>query len=235
MHARTLRATGARRDPERVHADREFEGTCDRRYIRDRCVWGEDPDIAVEALAAHIDLRGARVVDVGCGEGRHAAFLARKGATVRALDNSRIAVGRARSRVPSSPGIAWEHSDVRRLALEPASTDVVIACSVLHWLGDEATVAHVLRRLKDATRTGGLHAIVTFNDGAPYEPPAGEVARACLLPHAWYLERYADWEIVDASDRVSVESHPGHLEVHRHAVTRVVARRRCPVARTVAP
>ena len=67
--------------------------------------------------------------------------------------------------------------------------------------------------------------MVTFNDRVPYEPPDGETTLPVLLTHTWYLDRYASWTVAEASDSDEVGGHPGHWEPHRHAITRLIARR----------
>ncbi|HEV2999353.1 MAG TPA: class I SAM-dependent methyltransferase [Solirubrobacteraceae bacterium] len=200
-------------------------GGCDRRYAEHACVWGRAPDPSALALARHLDLRGATVLDAGCGEGRNARFLAGQGAHVEAVDVSALAIRHLRAE-PAGPAlVAWRRADVRTLPLAPGSLDGVLACALLHWLPSEGDVAAVLDRLQRAARPGGVHALTVFNARVPYEPPSAESHLPCLLPHAWYLGRYDGWEVLDASDTDSTGSHPGHEEVHTHAVTRLVARR----------
>lgn len=58
----------------------------------------EDPTPQVAALAARLGPgRGRRALDLGCGEGRHAIWLARRGWDVTGLDAEPGALARARS------------------------------------------------------------------------------------------------------------------------------------------
>ena len=53
--------------------------------------------------------RDLRVLDLGCGEGKNAAFLASRGALVEAIDSSELALANARSAWPSAENVigAW--------------------------------------------------------------------------------------------------------------------------------
>src|SRR6266511_851582 len=67
----------------------------DARYgERDRAMWSGRPNGRLAAEVA--DLTPGRALDVGCGEGADAIWLARRGWTVTAIDISDVAVGRAR-------------------------------------------------------------------------------------------------------------------------------------------
>lgn len=198
----------------------------DRRHRREACVWGTAPDALAHAVADVLPLRGASVLDAGCGEGRNAAFFASRGGVVRAIDASPAALRTAARTWGHLARIAWERADIREVELPPRSYDLVFSCSLLQWLGGEGTISTTIARVRRATRPGGVVALTTFNDRLPYEPPPGETAFPCLLPHAWFVARFADWHVLEANDTTLVScGHGGNPTQHEHAVTTMIARR----------
>jgi SAM-dependent methyltransferase len=110
---------------------------------------------------------GARVLDLGCGQGLLAALLAAAGdagangwpgdwgaapaeTTVHAIEIRKSDVKRARAAGCASEVV---HADIRSAAF--ATADVCILLDVLHYL-DPAAQDDVLRRAKDALAGGGL-------------------------------------------------------------------------------
>ena len=72
-----------------------------------------------------------RVLDVGCGLGTEAAYLASNGFEVVGVDLSDVALLRARR---LHPGVSFRNADVRALPFEDASFDAVIDRGMLHYL-----------------------------------------------------------------------------------------------------
>ncbi|MCC7076978.1 MAG: class I SAM-dependent methyltransferase [Acidimicrobiia bacterium] len=75
-----------------------------RRYWDDRyrnsCLWGVEPNLfLVESVA---DLPPGDALDLGCGQGRNAVWLARQGHTVTAVDQSEVALEQARELATAS-------------------------------------------------------------------------------------------------------------------------------------
>ena len=68
----------------------------DRKYGERPLVWGEQPNRSVAAELA--DLPAGRALDLACGEGRNAIWLALGGWEVTGIDFSGVAVGRGRDR-----------------------------------------------------------------------------------------------------------------------------------------
>lgn len=71
------------------------------------------------------DLRGARVLDAGCGTGTMAVELAQRGAQVTAVDISPRLIEIARERAPAGLGIRWHAGDMLDEAL--GSFDHILA------------------------------------------------------------------------------------------------------------
>jgi SAM-dependent methyltransferase len=75
----------------------------DERYAASELVWGAEPNRFVAAECA--DLAPGRVVDLACGEGRNAIWLATRGWTADGIDWSAVAIDKAR-RLAAHAGVA---------------------------------------------------------------------------------------------------------------------------------
>jgi len=96
---------------------------------------------------------GGALLDVGCGEGRHALAAARLGFRVTAVDFERLALRRARrfARRAGMRGIRFLRADVLRMPAASASFDVVLDYGCLHhqrksdWPAYRASILRVLQ------------------------------------------------------------------------------------------
>jgi SAM-dependent methyltransferase len=92
------------------------------------------------------DVRGRRVLDVGCGSGPLAAELRARGATVTGLDSSAAMIGLARRRL--GPDADLHVGDLGRpLPFADGAFDDVVASLVLHYLRDWTSPLAELRRV----------------------------------------------------------------------------------------
>ncbi|WP_407938046.1 class I SAM-dependent methyltransferase [Nakamurella panacisegetis] len=98
----------------------------DRRYTDREQLWSGQPNGTLVAEVA--DLAPGRALDVGCGEGADAVWLARAGWDVTALEVSGVALSRAaRHAQDAGVNIHWVHAGLAEAALPPASFDLVSA------------------------------------------------------------------------------------------------------------
>jgi SAM-dependent methyltransferase len=104
------------------------------------------------------DLRGARVLDAGCGIGRFAEVCADAGAEVHAVDLS-TAVEAAARNVGRRPRVHLYQADIMRLPFPPESFDFVYSLGVLHHTPN--TRAAFLK-LPPLLRPGGRLAIWVY-------------------------------------------------------------------------
>ncbi|MGW7265951.1 class I SAM-dependent methyltransferase [Streptomyces sp. NPDC054842] len=98
----------------------------DNRYAERERLWSGRPNGALEAEVA--GLTPGRALDVGCGEGADAVWLAREGWEVTAIEVSGVALDRAaRHARDADVPVRWVHAALTEAALPPASFDLVSA------------------------------------------------------------------------------------------------------------
>ena len=143
---------------EHGHGDQQLGAAAqaaewDARYReRDRAIWSGRPNGRLVAEVAA--LTPGRALDVGCGEGADAIWLAVRGWTVTAIDISEIALCRARvASDAAGASVAWICGDALRTPLPARSFDLV---SMQYPALPKAAGEAAVRRLLDTVRPGGL-------------------------------------------------------------------------------
>ncbi len=98
----------------------------DERYAVQDLVWGAAPNRFVAAAFETVAPTG-RVLDLACGEGRNAIWLAARGWRVVALDFSRVAIERGRA-LAAREGVELEfvQADVTRYEPKPGAFEWVL-------------------------------------------------------------------------------------------------------------
>ncbi len=101
------------------------------RYAASELVWGAAPNRFVEAELRDLHPRG-RALDLACGEGRNAIWLAKLGWTVTAVDYSRVALERGRRlAVEQGVEVEWIEADVTGF-VPPAGAFQLVVIAYLH-------------------------------------------------------------------------------------------------------
>jgi SAM-dependent methyltransferase len=140
----------------------------DRQYLR--TVAAEKPPVESAAQARDAARLagcrpGARILDAGCGNGRHAVPLASAGYRVVGLDSSRTLLAAARRAARGAPRPRFVCGSYTRLPFEPGSFDTVLCLgTALGYLGDEADRA-ALREFRRVLAPGGRLVIETLHRG----------------------------------------------------------------------
>jgi ubiquinone/menaquinone biosynthesis C-methylase UbiE len=202
-----------------------IDGGYDTAYRACPCVWGYQPGSLIQELIDLVpSVSGWRVLDVGCGEGRNAAFLARRGAQVWASDISQAAISNALKLWHNQAGIQWTVGPVGDLPDRGDWFDLVIAYGLLHCLQSREQIVDTVARLQSETKPGGFNAVCTFNSRAQ-DLSAHPGFNPTLLPHDFFVGLYRPWQIISASDRDLHEIHPHNNVPHSHSMTRILARR----------
>ena len=149
----------------------------------------DTPIVRAAVHAVLPDLYGQQVLDLGCGTGRHALWLAEQGAQVVCLDFSEGMLKQAR-RKPGAAGVHFIRHDLHEpLPLASADFDLVVSSLVLEHLADLNRFFAEARRV---LRLGG-HAVISAMHPAMFlrgsqarftDPNSGELVQPGSLPHS---------------------------------------------------
>ncbi|WP_019481869.1 class I SAM-dependent methyltransferase [Arthrobacter sp. TB 23] len=203
----------------------EYDQTYWDAFYNDRpSVWSGQPNAQLVTEVA--DLTPGTALDVGCGEGADAIWLARQGWTVTAVDISQVALTRGAENAATDPAsaarITWTRQNLLEWAPPESSFDLVSA-QFMHLPKEEREP--LFTRLAAAVAPGGTLLIVghhpTDMESGAHRPPRSDLFYTAeeigllLVP--------GQWDIVTES-RERVQTHDGEALTIHDAVLR--ARRR---------
>lgn len=126
---------------------------------------------------------GMRVLDVGCGPGRHAHALGRRGVEVVGIDISQRFVDIARASAP--PGVTFERADARHLVFDAEFDAAISLCQGAFGLLEPGEDLDVLRGMRRALRPGGHLAVSAFSSyfQVRYQPEGTTFDAATAVHH----------------------------------------------------
>lgn len=154
-----------------------------------------------EVLEATESLSPGKALDLGCGQGRNALFLAQHGFEVTAVDQNELALEILQSIVEQEDlEMTVGLYDINSANLKQ-SYDLIVSTVVLMFLQADRIPA-IIRNMQDQTNPGGYNLIVCAMDTEDYP---------CQVPFSFTFKEgeladyYKDWELVKYNEN------PGHL------------------------
>lgn len=134
------------------------------------------------------------VLDIGCGLGDNAIYLASRGHSVTGLDGSPAAVEEARRRAAAAGvSVTFDVADATDLTGYDGRFDTVVDSALYHCLDDDGRQAYIAC-LYRATRPGARLHLSCFSDGnvngltAPRAPVSESNLRDTLTANGWRID-----------------------------------------------
>jgi SAM-dependent methyltransferase len=163
----------------------------DERYATEELIWKAEPNrFLVEELDA---LAPGRALDVACGEGRNAVWLASKGWRVTGVDFSRAGLAKAQ-RLATDRGVevTWVEADVVEWRPPTASFDLVVVM-YLHLPAEQRRRA--LAHAAAALAPGGVLLVVGHDTSNLLKGTGGPQDPAVLFGPEEIVEDLSDLQI----------------------------------------
>ncbi|MEV7969487.1 class I SAM-dependent methyltransferase [Sphaerisporangium sp. NPDC088356] len=179
----------------------------DARYSESDQIWSGNPNTVL--VREVTGLAPGRALDLGCGEGADAIWLARQGWHVTAVDISRVALDRAALHATAADvtgRIDWQWHDLG--ASFPAGVFDLVSAQFLHSYGDMPR-EKILRTAASAVAPGGVLLIVGHaghpsweHDHPDVHLPTPEEVFESLDP------REGEWEVLLSDEHERIQNDP---------------------------
>lgn len=174
--------------------------------------------------------KDARLLDLACGQGRHAIPAARTGASVHAVDYSKVAIDQLGAYAAQEGlAIAAEHADIRRFAPTPAYYDAAVSVSTLSHF-DEPDLTPLVAMTLAALKPGGrafVEAFTTADPGFTGTDAVSETAGALkhyFTPGA-LRQLFEDGGFIVDAYHEFIEADLSHGPAHNHGVALLIGTR----------
>ncbi len=207
-------------------------------YRATQDVFGPDPD---ELLVTYADLVDptSRALDIGCGQGRHSLFLARRGQKVDALDPSIEAVRAVRAAAKRDDlQIHTIHGGFEDLEPVPGGYGAIVVFGLIPDLS-RTMVTALVSSIESNLAPGGVLFMTAFGTWDPsferYKRESTETAENSFQslggPFRTYLEPgeleslFPSFEVMHAWEGLGPEHRHGDGPLERHGVAKAVFRR----------
>ncbi len=177
----------------------------DKRYKAKGFYWGLTPNtLCYEIMRIKPPTKPYKVLDIGCGEGKDAVFLARNGYNVTAFDVSEQGLSKARELADySGVKIDFFKANVQDFRLE-SDYDIIFSSGVFHYISNELR-GSVVDNLKAHTSTSGINIINVFVR-KPFIPLPPDTEESEIAAGDWksgeLFMYYHDWLFRKSEERI---------------------------------
>jgi SAM-dependent methyltransferase len=144
------------------------------RYATGDTPWDSgEPSIELQRVLDEQHIKPCDVLEIGCGTGTNAVFLAGRGFSVTALDISSLAIERARQRAAEAGvSVDFQVADLLAPATLNRTFRFVFDRGVYHGVRRE-NLGGLLDTLGRVTEPGGLYLVLAGNANDPGDPEIG--------------------------------------------------------------
>lgn len=148
----------------------------DNHYNSKEYYWGLEPNkLCYEIMQRKSPAKPYKVLDIGCGEGKDAVFLAKNGYDVIAFDISETGIQKAKNLADiHGAKVDLFKADIKDFRVE-TDYDIIFSSGVLHYV-PLVLRQNLIDNLKEHTKIGGINVLNVFV-GKPFIQPAPDMEK----------------------------------------------------------
>ncbi|MEI6288340.1 MAG: methyltransferase domain-containing protein [bacterium] len=194
-------------------------------YQKNPTLWGNKPSILLTMFEDRF-LAGSNCLDLGCGQGRDALYLAKKGFNVTAIDSSDVAINQLKQKADEE-GISIETvcSDILSFDIAPEKYQLINIVNVFQFLPREQCLK-LISDLKNKIAKDGFIIIKSFtvND-------AGFIRTRNNKTNTFFQsnelkELFSNLNSIHYFEYIMLDSGHGDMpEPHLHGIVEIVAQK----------
>lgn len=165
---------------------------------------------------------GAKILDIGCGDGRHSLFLADSGFNVDAFDISENAIAKLDYlKERNNLNINTYICDVSEFEFR-YKYDLIIIHGVLQFIEREKQ-PKIIELLKKWTNINGYHIVAIFTDEEPVPDDLKDVMIG-VFKNEEIKDYYQNWQIKMFESKKFNDEHENGIK-HCHTMNKIVAQK----------
>lgn len=190
-------------------------------------VWGGEPNKLLQRIYNLTD-SGSEFLDLGCGQGRDALFMLRKGFKVTAVDNSQEGIKKVKQAIRANnlplADINLFREDIKTFEIVKNKYTVINAVNSLQFLLKKDAL-ELIEKIKKAVKDQGYVIISGFTMEDPFYKKTNNRDSCCFEPLE-LKKLFSDFKIIFYNEKEALDKgHPGKPEPHKHNVVEIIARK----------
>ena len=202
------------------------QGKYDQLYSSTEQLWASKPGRVLDWMSQYSPTIG-QAIDIGCGDGKNAVFLANFGADVVCIDVSEIALELLENRLSNeienvARHISVTQADICDYELEPANFDCAVFYGVAHCMTWEK-LKLCIEKIERSLKVGGWLCFCSFNSDLPV-PESHNTGELFLREHNVLMSLLTNFLIIRVERGIISEEHP-NVPLHSHALTWILAKK----------
>ena len=200
-----------------------FRTQYEKLYEGEVYYWGTEPaDFLRDLIRIKPPRFGMKILDIGCGEGKDAVWMAQQGYWVTAFDLTESGI-RKTKQLAAARGVRINAytADINDFETDERF-DIIYSSGTVQYLAEE-NIPGFFEKVRRITNPGGLNYFNVFVEKPFLELPPDWDREEKMWKTGELFSRYADWKI-HMIDEVIFEDNSGGVP-HFHCMDRILAER----------